>query len=475
MPLALELPFELISRIFIYCLPLRRRVRSHRNRAPLNLAGICTQWRAVAIAIPQLWASIYLDFCGRDAYNGIPMLFGQTAAASLEDHTAALIDLWFTRAPAYPLSISLICAHGHSLPEQVLTILAKHFRQWGRIELVIPMADFLVLNKVIGPFPSLESITIQITDGSVNPPSGIRVNSVRNSPHLRSLQVMDHGCAVASRKDFVDIPRTLTALKISRRMMPATITPVHFAALLGHFPHLVHLGGILARSLRVLPSHGITLKPSLETLLLDNESLLNYFAIPTLKHLGVWPTDMYSAPVVAFLSRSQCHLTSLSLGLYENTYTTTVVSCLSALPELRILRLLLTDETRQPGSFNGALWCQVLLRAALVPQLRTLLISGKARIPPYAEWAALLESRRATLVHAELHMWHRHPHVRRRTPPPPRRIEARLAALVEGGMTVRITTPGYTWPWDAEDVDHFDFDIDPFGSRIMRTQSFSPF
>jgi hypothetical protein len=134
-----------------------------------------------------------------------------------------------------------------------------------------------------------------------------------------------------------------------------------------------------------------------------------------------------------------------------------VVSCLSALPELCTLRLLLTDETRQPGSFNGALWCQVLLRAALVPQLRTLLISGKARIPPYAEWAALLENRRAALVHAELHMWHRHPHVRRRTPPPPRRIEARLAALVEGGMTVRITTPGYTWPWDAEDVDHFDF------------------
>jgi hypothetical protein len=126
----------------------------------------------VAIAIPQLWASIYLDFCGRDAYNGIPMLFGQTAAASLENHTAALIDLWFTRAPAYPLSISLICAHGHSLPEQVLTILAKHFRQWGRIELAIPMADFLVLNKVIGPFPSLESVTIQIPDGSVNPSSG---------------------------------------------------------------------------------------------------------------------------------------------------------------------------------------------------------------------------------------------------------------------------------------------------------------
>ncbi|KAJ7321848.1 hypothetical protein DFH08DRAFT_818225 [Mycena albidolilacea] len=369
MPLALELPFELISRIFIYSLPLGRRVRPHRNRAPLNLAVLpCLYSGKMHFGGSEI-RCIMRSF-GRGAYNGIPMLFGQTAAASLEDHIAALIDLWFTRAPAYPLSISLICAHGHSLPEQVLTILAKHFllNQWGRIELAIPMADFLVLGKVIGPFPSLESVTIQITDGSVK------------------------------------------ALQMSR-WMPTTITPAHFAALLDHLPHLVHLSGILARSLRVPSSHGIALKPSLETLLLDdNKSLLNYFAIPTLKHLGVWPRN--SVPVVVFLSRSQCHLTSLSLGIYEDTFATTA------------------------GEFQWR-----------VPQLRNLIISGKAHIPPYAEWTSLLEIRRAALVHAELHMWHRHPHGRRRTLPPPPQIQARLAALAEGGMTVRITTPGYTWPW----------------------------
>jgi hypothetical protein len=105
----------------------------------------------------------------------------------------------------------------------------------------------------------------------------------------------------------------------------------------------------------MLPLHGITLKPSLETLLLDRESLLNYIAIPTLKHLAVWSRD--SAPVVTFLSRPQCHPTNLSLGLYENTFTTTMVSCLSTLPELDTLQLILTDETRQPGSFNDGLCC----------------------------------------------------------------------------------------------------------------------
>jgi hypothetical protein len=38
--------------------------------------------------------------------------------------------------------------------------------------------------------------------------------------------------------------------------------------------------------------------------------------------------------------------------------------------------------------------------------------------PSYAGWVALLEMRQAVLVHAELHMRHRHAHGRRRMPAP---------------------------------------------------------
>ncbi|KAJ7343718.1 hypothetical protein DFH08DRAFT_781251 [Mycena albidolilacea] len=469
---ALQLPFELISGIFIACLPLNRRVRPHRNRAPLNLASICRQWRAVALATPQLWTSVYLNFCGRDAYDGIPILFGQTLSEPLEDLTASLIDLWFTRAAGHPLSISLICAKDHSLPDQVLTILARYFSQWGRIELGISMADFLVFNEVVGPFPALESVSLHITN-RFDPLYGVRVNSVRNSPHLKALQCTDQRLSPIRFKDLGDIPRTVTALRMSNKWSTSsTIAHAHFASLLDHRPHLLHLE--FSSSRRLDARSPIRLNACLETLLLDDEHILDSFTIPALKNLGVWLRD--SAPVVAFLSHSQCRLTSLTLGLYEETFHTTVASCLLALPELDTLQLILADELRQPGSFDGGLWCQMLRRAELVPQLRTLSISGKARIPPYAEWAALLLMRRAVLVHAELHMRHRHAHVRRRTPPPPTHIEAQLEALAEGGMTVRVMTPNYVWPWDAEDADPVgDLDIDPFGSRIMRTHLFSPF
>jgi hypothetical protein len=130
-----------------------------------------------------------------------------------------------------------------------------------------------------------------------------------------------------------------------------------------------------------LPLHGFGLQSSFETLLPDDESLLNYFTIPMLTSLGVWPRG--SAAV---------------------------------LPELYTLQLILADEMRRPESFDGGLWCQVLRHAELVPQLCTLIISSKARIPPYAERVALLEMRQAVLVHAELHMRHRHAHGRRRMP-----------------------------------------------------------
>jgi hypothetical protein len=78
---------------------------------------------------------------------------------------------------------------------------------------------------------------------------------------------------------------------------------------------------------------------------------LDYLTIPTLKNLGVCPLD--GAPVVAFLSHSQCRLTSLTLGLYENTVTTIFASCLAAVPHLDTLQLIFADETRRPGSFNA--------------------------------------------------------------------------------------------------------------------------
>jgi hypothetical protein len=80
-----------------------------------------------------------------------------------------------------------------------------------------------------------------------------------------------------------------------------------------------------------------------------------------------------------------------------------------------------------------------------VPSAADLIILSRVRIPPYAEWIALLETRQTTLLHVELHTRHRHAHVRCRTQLPLAHIEGQLATLPEGGMTA--CHDAGIWPW----------------------------
>ncbi|KAJ7191451.1 hypothetical protein GGX14DRAFT_337053, partial [Mycena pura] len=51
----LTLPNELVSRIFVDCLPDHGRVCPSRSTAPLLLAQICRCWRDIALETCQLW------------------------------------------------------------------------------------------------------------------------------------------------------------------------------------------------------------------------------------------------------------------------------------------------------------------------------------------------------------------------------------------------------------------------------------
>ncbi|KAH8111588.1 hypothetical protein DFH11DRAFT_1707435, partial [Phellopilus nigrolimitatus] len=55
-----ELPTEVLSNIFVSCLP------HHNNKpscsaAPLSLAPICKTWKEISNTSPRLWAGIELD------------------------------------------------------------------------------------------------------------------------------------------------------------------------------------------------------------------------------------------------------------------------------------------------------------------------------------------------------------------------------------------------------------------------------
>ncbi|KAK7036313.1 F-box domain-containing protein [Favolaschia claudopus] len=453
---ALLLPFELVSAIFILCLPLRRRVKPHPNRTPLNLASVCAQWRAVALAIPELWTSIYLTFSGQDAYDGIPVLFGCVESIDLEDHAAALMDLWFTRAAGHPISISLTCAKHHSLPKGVLETMFKYCNQWGRIELRISPSDFLAFNAITGPFSSLTSLRIEVTD-FLPSSSRLAVNAMENSNRLTSYALTDSGNYRAPADVLARLPRTLRAVKLS---FASNQNGFRIIDLSGFFSHIIdnlpHLGHLDVSVIHHGPQLEVKRLPaSMTTLRLGRDRLLQFLRIPTLQHLHIFLET--SAYLIPFIEHSQCRLISLSVSLYWLTRDSWV-SCLAALPKLETLLISVSDHSVIQR-------CQVLFDPELVPRLRSLVLQEEyTLVPRFDQWLALLRFRTG-LCHALLHVWPRHAQERRCMPQPPREIEAELEALWI-----------YRYPWNAEELDPFgDLYPKPDGPLNLRPYHFSPF
>ncbi|KAJ7263933.1 hypothetical protein C8J57DRAFT_1512745 [Mycena rebaudengoi] len=97
---ALDILFEITSKIFIECLPVDRRVFPSPESSSLLLAQVGQQWRSVALSTRELWSSIALEFSLVDiCYNSVARLFGgRNAAPAASDTCGLLCDLGLARA-----------------------------------------------------------------------------------------------------------------------------------------------------------------------------------------------------------------------------------------------------------------------------------------------------------------------------------------------------------------------------------------
>ncbi|KAJ7738163.1 hypothetical protein B0H16DRAFT_1465922 [Mycena metata] len=421
------------------------RVRPHRKLAPLLLAQICGQWRAVALQTPQLWRSIHLEYTYASEYDGIPLLFGLPGPKAVEDKSSALLDLWFSRAGGHSLSISLICVEDNLYPPGLLPAIFAHLARWRRLELAMPVADFVEFNKVKGPFPSLRSLSIQITD-SDEPFFDIAINAMLNSPRLVALHLLDQYGQKAESNGRAALPQT-TTLQVLLPWIAESSFDSH-AKLFAHLPHLIHLG---TSSVSYSRSDTSTLTPHLRSLIVGFPEHLEFFGVPNLEHLEVPLWEAQNSGSVQRLTRFFIYrfgprrLTSLVLEL-AHVRDNDFLACLSTVPSLVTLQLIFYAAGRE-GTFFAA-HCHMLQDPALLPSLRNLILTDAVSMPAYGPFLALVYQRK-TLKHAELHISSGHGDVRRATGPPGAEHLAELTVLVARGLTVRVTTPNYAWPVDA--------------------------
>ncbi|KAJ6583500.1 hypothetical protein DFH09DRAFT_1360132 [Mycena vulgaris] len=466
-----ELPYELTSKIFIYCLPLHRRVRPCQNRAPLLLAQICSQWRAVALRTPELWSSIYLGQ-PENPYNGLFYLLYPDADPA-PDPTCDLLELWLSRTAGYPLSITLMCrSQPVGLAQKLFAAIAVYSAQWRRIELELTTADFFDFNKIEGPFPSLLSLAIQLTDNQEAFPA---VTAIHAAPNLTALNLANELSLLVLAPSLAAMPSSLTALQLLNVDSHGISQLDDFLRLLEFFPHFLHLstfgmdhGPPITHTPTGSPT---TVIPHLKSLLLEGG--IDHFAfvdIPALEHLQidlVW--HLRPTSVTTFLSRSAAYLTHLTLRVI-GVLREKIVTCLEAVPSLATLELLFSDHYYKPYGDSY----QLLQRANLLPQLRTLIITDETLHPgTYTAFLAVLHAR-SGLTRAGLHIRPSEPDEHVALPDP--EILLQCEDLADRGIVIRFTTPTYTWPRGLHEDDAVgDLEWDIFGSNMTRSHFFSPF
>jgi len=163
-PLVHRLPFELASKIFVFCVedfmdePFSDQINIPLHKpaltSPLLLGRVCRTWRDIAWAIPQLWSTMTL------LVRNVTQLY-----------TLAGIDLihqWLSRSGQQPLNITV---QFQFLPQKlqgannaissIFDPIRDHSYHWRRIHLIVPPNNLDGLLGGLDSLPILEHLAIR--------------------------------------------------------------------------------------------------------------------------------------------------------------------------------------------------------------------------------------------------------------------------------------------------------------------------
>lgn len=182
-----RLPAELLSEVFLHCLPDDGDARPTAREAPVVLTQICAQWREVALSTPQLWSSLTIHL-------PINISGQQPSSQNIEIGIRAMLGEWLPRAGQCGLSLTLNCPRlDVSTTNALVDCLFATSRQWQRLDLTIP--DALLARILALPptdLPSLEALTIRrasLLDRRTGPRPAAA--GFWHAPRLRELALVD--------------------------------------------------------------------------------------------------------------------------------------------------------------------------------------------------------------------------------------------------------------------------------------------
>ncbi|KAH9480797.1 hypothetical protein JR316_0007397 [Psilocybe cubensis] len=117
-----RIPPDILSTIFMYCLPMDRNPDMRASECPMLLTRVCSAWRSLALSFPRLWTQIHIPylhlstipprFLWEDAPIQDDVDFGQSSAPASQlietlRRRCEGVQEWLTRSGECALKISI--------------------------------------------------------------------------------------------------------------------------------------------------------------------------------------------------------------------------------------------------------------------------------------------------------------------------------------------------------------------------------
>ncbi|KAJ4475794.1 hypothetical protein J3R30DRAFT_3437216 [Lentinula aciculospora] len=336
-------PTEILQQIFTWTLESFPILSS--DEGPLFLGRICSRWRSISIATPELWSAVHVT---------VPEALHTFQEFNVKcERLRHGFSTWLQRAGMLPLHISVFSRNEDTYQEDVpqvartLSLLVPLCKQWKYLSLQVPASSLHVFSELRGiDVPQLESAVIACSDSnpfvldhaSRHPPF------LETAPFLRRINLGDAGPLFRpvvpwNQLHFLSLDYNDWNFGAQELMhILAKCTELRECVL------IIHARTDLTTTL----DNPISL-PHLEKLSVSTNSIvmaevLDQLSLPSLRHLHLegYRAELNTivlASLKGMLHRSQYPLQSLKLDVKRSTNLTTslVIDLLRAMPSLKAL------------------------------------------------------------------------------------------------------------------------------------------
>jgi F-box-like len=352
-----KLPIDILQEIFIACLPIAHNNVMSRWEPPILLTQVCSSWRNVAHATPQLWKSIHIavpyNKLGR--YSSEHPYFSSSTVE--HDRRSEAVVEWLTRSTTYPLDISLGHLESNAVDgfyHKIIESLIRFSERWRQVRLSAPYQALVPIASLPpSKVPLLETLSLNCspahTGALLDFQSVWMTSGVLKAPNLR-----DFGLWLAHlHEDITRLPinwSQLTNISIEGSSW-GTSCPLSISRaykLLSVCRNLItcrlEIGHTEFNELPLQTTTTLIPLPFLTRLSVRevNASLSRLFSLlhlPSLNyiefHTAIWPTQQSSTSLLSLLTRF--HTTIQLITDAESFTRQDFIQCLRLCPLLKSL------------------------------------------------------------------------------------------------------------------------------------------